>query len=74
MGCGLTKEKLQTEMLVLQLEKAEIEEERERLIHQLKLLSHKGEFSKFINNNKNSKRETVLRNLQDSETQKSDNN
>ena len=48
--------------------------ERERLIHQLKLLSHKGEYSKFINNNKNSKRETVLRNLQDSETQKSDNN
>ena len=35
MGCsGSTKEKLQTEILVLQLEKAEIQEERERLLHQ----------------------------------------
>ena len=34
MGCsGQTKEKLQTEILVLQLEKAEIQEERERLLN-----------------------------------------
>ena len=45
MGCGLTKEKLQTEILVLQLEKAEIQEERERLIHQLKLLNRKNNCS-----------------------------
>ena len=44
MGCGLTKEKLQTEILVLQLEKAEIEEERERLIRQLQLLSFHGPY------------------------------
>ena len=41
MGCGSTKEKLQTDILVLQLEKAEIQEERERLIHQLELITHK---------------------------------
>ncbi len=42
MGCsGSTKEKLQTEILVLQLEKAEIQEERERLLHQLEILNHK---------------------------------
>ena len=41
MGCGLTKEKLQIDILVLQLEKAEIEEERERLIHQLEILERK---------------------------------
>ena len=41
MGCGLTKEKLQVDILVLQLEKAEIEEERDRLIHQLEILSRK---------------------------------
>ena len=41
MGCGLTKEKLQIDILVLQLEKAEIEEERDRLIHQLEILSRK---------------------------------
>ena len=41
MGCGLTKEKLQTDILVLQLEKAEIQEERERLIHQLEILTRK---------------------------------
>ena len=46
MGCGLTKEKLQTEILVLQLEKAEIEEERERLIRQLQLLSFNGPYKK----------------------------
>ena len=46
MGCGLTKEKLQTEILVLQLEKAEIEEERERLIRQLQLLSSHGPYKK----------------------------
>ena len=41
MGCGITKEKLQTDILVLQLEKAEIQEERERLIYQLKLITRK---------------------------------
>ena len=41
MGCGSTKEKLQTDILVLQLEKAEIQEERERLIHQLELITRK---------------------------------
>ena len=41
MGCGMTKEKLQTDILVLQLEKAEIQEERERLIHQLEKLTRK---------------------------------
>ena len=41
MGCGTTKEKLQTDILVLQLEKAEIQEERERLIYQLQLITRK---------------------------------
>ena len=41
MGCGYTKEKVQTEMLVIQLEKAEIQEERERLIHRLETLTGK---------------------------------
>ena len=41
MGCGLTKEKLQVDILVLQLEKAEIEEERERLIRQLEIITKK---------------------------------
>ena len=42
MGCsGQTKEKLQTEILVLQLEKAEIQEERERLLNQLEILNRK---------------------------------
>ena len=45
MGCGLTKEKIQTDILVLLLEKAEIQEERERLIHQLKLLNKKRGYS-----------------------------
>ena len=49
MGCGLTKEKLQTDILVLQLEKVEIQEEKERLIHQLELLTKKKEtFYLFI--------------------------
>ena len=41
MGCGYTKEKVQTEMLVIQLEKAEIQEERERLINRLETLTGK---------------------------------
>ena len=45
MGCGLTKEKLKTEILVLQLEKAEIQEERERLIHQLKIINRDNNYS-----------------------------
>ena len=48
MGCGLTKEKLQTDILVLQLEKAEIQEERERLIHQLEILTRKSHNSAQI--------------------------
>ena len=39
MGCGMTKEKLQTEILVLQLEKAEIQEQREKLIQQLEIIN-----------------------------------
>ena len=59
MGCGLTKEKIQTDILVLQLEKAEIQEERERLIHQLQLLTRKHHsttlsFSSSSNQSKNS--------------------
>ena len=49
MGCGTTKEKIQTDILVLQLEKAEIEEERERLIHQLQLLTKNKESNFYIN-------------------------
>ena len=49
MGCGTTKEKIQTDILVLQLEKAEIEEERERLIHQLQLLTKNKESNLYIN-------------------------
>ena len=54
MGCGLTKEKLQTDILVLQLEKAEIQEERERLIHQLEILTRKKGYSLTLSpSNKN---------------------
>ena len=76
MGCGSTKEKLQTEMLVLQLEKAEIEEERERLINQLKLISNKSEYKKYILNKNNNiiiGKESVKTNT-DSNSQKNDNN
>ena len=41
MGCETTKEKLQIDILVLQLEKAEIEEQRESLIYQLNKLNCK---------------------------------
>ena len=42
MGCnGMTKEKLQTEILVIQLEKAEIQEQREKLLRQLEILNRK---------------------------------
>ena len=62
MGCGSTKEKLQTEMLVLQLEKAEIQEERERLIHQLQLLTNKEDSSiGILRNNIIDKRKIFLR-------------
>ena len=47
MGCGTTKEKIQTEILVLQLEKAEIQEQRERLIHQLAILNGKKGYSRY---------------------------
>ena len=46
MGCGSTKEKIQTDILVLQLEKAEIQEQRERLIHQLNILNGKKGYSR----------------------------
>ena len=49
MGCGTTKEKIQTDILVLQLEKAEIEEERERLIYQLQLLTKNKDSNFYIN-------------------------
>ena len=77
MGCGSTKEKLQTEMLVLQLEKAEIEEERERLINQLKLISNKSEYKKYIlnkNNNNNIIGKESVKTNTDSNSQKNDNN
>ena len=55
MGCsGMTKEKLQTEILVLQLEKAEIQEERERLLYQLKILNKKKNLSFSQNESSNS--------------------
>ncbi len=42
MGCsGMTREKLQTEILVIQLEKAEIQEQREKLLRQLEILNRK---------------------------------
>ena len=42
MGCsGMTKETLQTEILVIQLEKAEIQEQREKLLRQLAILERK---------------------------------
>ena len=47
MGCGTTKEKIQTDILVLQLEKAEIQEQRERLIHQLNILNGKKGYSRY---------------------------
>jgi len=59
MGCGLTKEKLQTEILVLQLEKAEIEEEKERLIRQLELLSYHGPYKKPNYKIKNKENNTI---------------
>ena len=55
MGCGTSKEKIQTDILVLRLEKAEIEEERERLIHQLKLLTKKKEYDFSVNPSTNPK-------------------
>ena len=55
MGCsGMTKEELQTEILVLQLEKAEIQEERERLLYQLKILNKKKNLSFSQNESSNS--------------------
>ena len=41
MGCSLTKEQLQTEILVIQLEKAELQEQRERLIYQLEIINRR---------------------------------
>ena len=76
MGCGSTKEKLQTEMLVLQLEKAEIEEERERLISQLKLVSKDGEYLKYVLNrhrNDNNRKISIKTNT-DSDSPKNSNN
>ena len=53
MGCsGMTKEKLQTEILVLELEKVEIQEQREKLLHQLEILNRKSGFN--YTNNKSS--------------------
>ena len=55
----ITKEKLQADILVLQLEKAEIQEEKERLIHQLELLTRKKGISLSLspsNNSSNSRK------------------
>ena len=71
MGCGSTKEKLQTEMLVLQLEKAEIQEERERLIHQLQLLTNKEASSiGILRNNIIDRRKIFLRTQSGTESAK----
>ena len=62
MGCGITKEKLQTDILVLQLEKAEIQEERERLIYQLKLITRKNKaLSQSSSNNTSLSRKRQIR-------------
>ena len=62
MGCGITKEKLQTDILVLQLEKAEIQEERERLIYQLKLITRKNKaLSQSSSNNSSLSRKRQIR-------------
>ena len=58
MGCAMTKEKLQTEILVLQLEKAEIQEKRERLLRQLELLNKKKQKQKENNNSQSSGKST----------------
>ena len=49
MGCGMTKEKLQTEILVLQLEKAEIQEQRDKLIYQLQIINRHNKVSTRCN-------------------------
>ena len=76
MGCGSTKEKLQTEILVLQLEKAEIEEERERLISQLKLVSKDGEYLKYVLNRHrdDNNRKISIKTNTDSDSSKNANN
>ena len=76
MGCGSTREKLQTEILVLQLEKAEIEEERERLISQLKLVSKDGEYLKYVLNRHrhDNNRKISLKTNTDSDSPKNANN
>ncbi len=57
MGCDLTKEKIQTDILVLLLEKAEIQEERERLIYQLQLLTRKNQHPLSISTSNQSKKQ-----------------
>ena len=50
MGCsGMTKEKLQTEILVLQLEKEEIQEQKAKLLRQLEILNRKELLNHFQN-------------------------
>ena len=62
MGCETTAEKLQTDILVLQLEKAEIQEERERLIYQLKLITRKNKaLSQSSSNNTSLSRKRQIR-------------
>ncbi len=45
----MTKEKLQTEILVLQLEKAEIQEQRDKLIYQLQIINRHNKVSTRCN-------------------------
>ena len=55
MGCsGMTREKLQTEILVIQLEKAEIQEQREKLLRQLEILNRKTRLKSSQNEDSNS--------------------
>ena len=61
MGCsGMTKEKLQTEILVIQLEKAEIQEQRERLLYQLEILNRKNRL-KEANDKKSDSEESTAK-------------
>ena len=55
MGCsGMTREKLQTEILVIQLEKAEIQEQREKLLRQLEILNRKSRLKSSHNEDSDS--------------------
>ena len=54
MGCGMTKEKLQTEILVIELEKAEIQVQREKLMYQLEKINRHTRVSSRCNTSNSS--------------------